>query len=68
MSRFRAHLKPRQCIYTEVMSALMSSIVRKNGQCVRNGTITHPLPEVEGDFQFEKEVPVAPEFGDFFLM
>lgn len=37
-------------------------------QRIQNGAITHPRPEVEGDFQFEKEVPVAPEFGDFFLM
>ena len=37
-------------------------------QRIQDGTIINPLPEVEGDFQFEKEVPVAPEFGDHFLM
>ena len=37
-------------------------------QRIQDGSIMKPLPNVDGGFQFEKEVPVAPEFGDFFLM
>jgi hypothetical protein len=39
-------------------------------QRIQDGTIVDlpPLPDTEGGFQFEKEVPVAPDFGDFIMM